>query len=271
MEPGAPDPTTARLHRLQRDLRGINDRSELQLDYQPVVEITTGRTVGAEALVRWRHPTLGLLGPAEFLRPAEESGEIVPIGVWVLRTACAEAARWPYGSGDAPLGVSVNLSPVEVAHPRLLEHVRAALQVGGLDPPRLTLEVTGTLVLRDLERAVPVVGELGDLGVRLAVDSFGTGYSSIGDMRRFRIDELKIDRTLVKGLVDCADDAAIIRLIVRLAQELKLTSTAKGVETPDQRDQLERLGCDRGQGYLWAPPLTAAELRVWLNARGPAA
>ena len=249
---------------LEQQIRRGVDHAEFEVHYQPIVEIAGGRPVQAEALVRWRHPTRGLIGPSGFIAMAKETGEISRIGAWVLRTACAEAAGWPSREGEPPLQVCVNLSARELADPQLVQRVRRALRTTDLDPARLCLEIAETTVMDQPERTATILNHLRELGLRIAVDDFGTGYTSLLHLRRFPVDLLKVDRAFVGAVTDQVDDATIVRLVIRLAQELRLTSVAEGVENRGQRDMLEWLGCDLGQGYLWSRPLPAPEFRRWL-------
>jgi diguanylate cyclase (GGDEF)-like protein/PAS domain S-box-containing protein len=235
-------------------LRRALERGELLLHYQPAVDLATGAIRGLEALVRWQHPTRGLLAPAAFLPLAEETGLIVPIGEWVLREACTEAARWPEG-----LALSVNLSARQLAQPDLVATVRRALAETGTDPAMLCLEITESAVMESGAATTAQLRALKSLGVRLAIDDFGTGFSSLAHLRRFPVDMLKIDGTFVAGLGREPQDASIAAAVISLAHALGLSTVAEGVETEQQLDVLRRLGCDLGQGHLFARPQPAAE------------
>ena len=257
-----------REHELQRvhtehALRQALDNGELRVHYQPIFELRDLRPVGVEALVRWQHPTRGLLAPAEFIEVAEDSGLIVPIGAWVLGESCRQVAEWNRAFPvDRGLSLSVNLSARQLAEPGLVDTVRGTLADVGIDPSDLDLwlEVTETLVLRDPEAAAARLGELRALGVRLAVDDFGTGYSSLSYLRRFPISALKIDRAFVAGLGNSAEDEAIVLAMVRLAHALAIEVVAEGVETEMQLSRLQDIGCDYAQGFLLQVPLPADQL-----------
>lgn len=254
---------------LDQMLRVALDREELEVRYQPEIDLTTGSVVGAEALVRWAHPARGLMSADEFVPLAEENGAIVPIGRWVLDRACAQAAEWT-GRGLLPADfvLRVNLSARQLELPSLVDEVRTALGDSGLDPARLCLEVTETALMRDVDRALVVLTQLHDLGIRLAVDDFGTGYSSLSSLKRIPLRVLKIDRSFIDGLPDDADDRAIATTVLRLAESLGLTVTAEGVETTAQADLLRELGCPTAQGFLFAPPLTPPEFEQRLVVAG---
>jgi diguanylate cyclase (GGDEF)-like protein/PAS domain S-box-containing protein len=243
------------LHWLQieRDLRQAIQRGDLYNLYQPVVS-TDGETIGFEALVRWRHPVRGTISPADFISVADESGLIIPLGRQVLHEACREAARWP--ATDRPLSVSVNLSPRQVAHPSLVGTVAQALDLSGLDPHRLNLEITETVLIEDSDSALEALRNLKALGVGLMLDDFGTGYSSLGYVKRFPIDALKIDRSFVDGLGHDAEDDAIVTAVLSMGRALGLEVVAEGVETREQARHLQSLGCTLAQGFLFARPLT---------------
>jgi diguanylate cyclase (GGDEF)-like protein len=246
---------------LGSDLRGAIDAGQLFLVYQPVLDLATTDVVGAEALLRWQHPARGLVPPNEFIALAEDTGLIVRLGAWVLRTACAQAARW-HADGHA-IRVGVNVSTRQLEDPGLLDSVQRALDASGLDPRHLTLEITETALMRDPERAAAVLHALKAFGVRVAVDDFGTGYSSLAYLQQLPVDSLKIDRAFVAG------EHALAETLVQLARSLKLRSIAEGIEDEAQLEHLRAIGCDRGQGYLFAPPLDAPALERYL-ARAPA-
>jgi EAL domain-containing protein (putative c-di-GMP-specific phosphodiesterase class I) len=230
------------------------------LHYQPLVELASGRIVGAEALARWQHPERGLLGPDEFIGLAEESGLIRELGAWVLRTACSEAARTAYGqpsTDENPLQIAVNLSTQQLADPGLSDLVASVLADTGLAPHRLMLEVTETALLADTTAALQELQALRRLGVQLALDDFGTGFSSLTYLKHFPLHELKIDRSFVSELsIDAASDA-IVASVIHLARAIGLSVVAEGVETEQQRRGLLQLGCTLGQGYLFGRPVPA--------------
>ena len=244
--------------RLLQDLRRATERGELLLHYQPKFMASGAPAVGAEALLRWQHPELGLLGPDVFIPIAERSGLIVPIGEWVLDQACAQLRQWHDG-GHPHWTMAVNLSPLQFAANGLLEMVKATLHRHGLAPERLTLEITETTAMKDVESSLLILNALTTLGVRIAIDDFGTGYSSLLYLKRMPATELKIDRAFVRELEESAEDAAIVASIVALGRSLQLQVVAEGVETAGQRDYLSDLGCDQLQGYHLGRPMPADE------------
>jgi EAL domain-containing protein (putative c-di-GMP-specific phosphodiesterase class I) len=241
--------------RVASDLRAAINGSQFERHYQPIIDFGTGRLAAAEALLRWNHPDRGRIAPGEFIAVAEESGSISAIGRWALGAACREATTW---GPDGP-SVSVNVSAHQLGDNDLTATVSQALVDSGLSPQKLILEVTETAVMEDAEHAVRVLRGLKDLGVRIAVDDFGTGYSSLVYLKRLPVDELKIDRSFVDGLPDDPEDKAIVSSVIALARAVGLRVVAEGVETAEQRQALEELGCDYGQGYLWGHPVPAAE------------
>jgi diguanylate cyclase (GGDEF)-like protein/PAS domain S-box-containing protein len=264
-EPGMDSTTRERLA-LEADLHRALERDELVLAYQPIVELASGRLTGLEALVRWQHPTRGLLQPAAFIPLAEESGLIAPLGRWVLRTACLQARAWAsQGASGRLLSMSVNVAARQLRDPRIEREVAGALAAAELDPDCLTLEITETAAMQNLDSSIERLGALKRLGVHLALDDFGTGYSSLNYLRRFPVDILKIDRAFISGIQAGGDDAALARGIVQLARALRLTTVAEGIEQPDQLGQLQEMGCERGQGYLFARPLPPAAIQAILN------
>ena len=264
-DPASTDPAADRLLLLGELRRGI-DSSELRLHYQPRMDLRTGRAAGVEALVRWAHPVRGLLPPAEFIEVAEESGLVRQLGAWVLNEAVAQAARWQDVDGLS-LEMAVNLSPRQLADPELLGVVTAALTRHSLDPAALTLEITETALMDDPDAALTTLTALEALGVGLAVDDFGTGYASLTYLKRFPVDELKIDRSFVAGLGTDRGDSAIVTSCVQLAHAVGIRAVAEGVETDTQRLALLDLHCDFAQGYYYAPPLTPDALTAWLADR----
>jgi diguanylate cyclase (GGDEF)-like protein len=243
---------------LETGLRHAIERDELVLLYQPKIAVATGRIVGVEALVRWQHPEQGLLRPDLFITLAEESGLIVPIGQWVLRTACARARAWR--ERGMPLPVAVNLSARQFHDGKLVTDIAAILDAAGIAPSDLELEITEGTVMQNPEQAVTLMQGLRWLGVRLAMDDFGVGYSSIGQLKRFPVDSLKLDRTFVRDLPDDLYDVAITRAVIAMAHALNIVVIAEGVEREAQLDLLRREGCDEYQGYLCQPPLTESQL-----------
>jgi diguanylate cyclase (GGDEF)-like protein/PAS domain S-box-containing protein len=252
-------------------------RGEFQLNYQPEVDLRTGKVVAVEALLRWRSQERGLLRPGQFITVAEETGLIVPIGSWALREACHQAKRWRdlqksqivlAGADPLPMPtVWVNLSARQLAHPGLVDSVAEALAESRCDPGSICLEITESVLMGDAGSTIETLEALRDLGVRLGVDDFGTGYSSLVYLKRFPVDLLKIDRTFTDGLGREPDDTAIVTAVVGLAHSLGLTAVAEGVETADQVAALRTLGCDVGQGFFFSDPLTATEIDALWGAQ----
>jgi diguanylate cyclase (GGDEF)-like protein len=252
--------------KLLTELRRATPAHELCLDYQPIMRIDDQSMVGVEALVRWQHPVRGRVLPAEFIPFAERSGLILPIGAWVLRAACLQAAAWAVDS-DRPISMSVNVSGRQLAPAAgLVGSVKLALDMSGLDPGALVLEVTESALLDDAEAALRVVNELKGLGVRIAIDDFGTGYSSMLYLKRFPVDLLKVDRSFVAGLGLHRADTAIVRSVIELAHAFDIGAVAEGIETPGQLAALDEMGCHYGQGFLWAPGRPATELASCMSA-----
>jgi diguanylate cyclase (GGDEF)-like protein/PAS domain S-box-containing protein len=243
---------------LETDLRRALERREFRLHYQPIVALATGRISGFEALVRWSHPGRGLLGPAEFLSVAEETGMVVPMTSWVLREACAQMRAWHQLPGGAALSISVNLASPDVAQPEVVQAVWEALARSGLEGRHLRLEITESTIMKDLEAVIPLLVALKELGIGIHIDDFGTGYSSLSYLHRLPTDALKVDRSFV-GRSESPTDAAIVRTIVELAHNLDRQVIAEGVETPGQLALLRNLGCEYGQGFHFAAPLEAPE------------
>jgi diguanylate cyclase (GGDEF)-like protein len=247
---------------LEIDLRGALSRGEFEVYYQPLVDARTGRPTGAEALVRWRHQRKGLVSPAHFIALAEETGLIVPLGEWVLRRACRDAADWP-----VDMRIAVNISAVQFRQARFVEVVMHALAETGLAPERLELEITETVLMKSLPQVVEALHLLRRLGVRISLDDFGTGYSSLSYLRTFPFDKLKIDQSFVQDLADPAT-VSIMRAITALGHGLGMTITAEGVETEEQRAAVRDLGCTNLQGYLFGRPLAKTDFeREHLSGR----
>ncbi len=252
--------------RIESDLRNALERDEFILYYQPQVDLRTCEIVGVEALIRWQHPEWGMVPPARFITLAEETGMIVPIGAWVIKTACHQGKAWQQlGLGN--FRVAVNLSARQFAQQDLVETVAQALNESGLDPTCLEIELTESLVMADVDRAIGILRELKALGVTLSIDDFGTGYSSLSYLKRFPIDVLKIDQSFVNDISVDADDAAIVSSIISLAHSLRLQVIAEGVETQSQLDYLRENGCDQMQGYFFSRPITQ-EAFVQMVAEG---
>ena len=263
-----PDMHAAAIERLavEGDLRHAVARGELRLHYQPVVDLRDGSLVGVEALLRWQHPTRGLVQPLDFIAVAEESGLIVPVGRWVLTEACRQVARWQRETGT-PLRLSVNISARQLQAPRLAEHVAKTLRATGIRPSDLVLEITESILVDDAERTIAKLHLLREIGVRLAIDDFGTGYSSLNYLRRLPVDILKIDRSFVKGIGTETELTALTGAIVGIGRDLGLETVAEGIEDVSQLDALRAMGCAYGQGYLYARPMPPADVAA-IVARG---
>ncbi|MBI2508742.1 MAG: EAL domain-containing protein, partial [Betaproteobacteria bacterium] len=244
---------------LESGLRRALERNEFLLHYQPRLDIGSGRITGVEALVRWQQPAKELVPPAQFIPLAEETGLIVPIGEWVLKTACARSKSWQ-GKGLPPLRIAVNLSARQFAHENLLQDVARVLNETGLDPTALEFEITESMVMHNPEHAVKLLNSLKAMGIHLSIDDFGTGYSSLNYLKRFPIDSVKIDRSFIQDLPGDSDDAAITRAIIAMAHSLRLKVVAEGVETEEQLGFLRDYDCDEVQGYYFSRPLPEAEL-----------
>jgi EAL domain-containing protein (putative c-di-GMP-specific phosphodiesterase class I) len=245
---------------LESDLRGAIERSEFVLHYQPIASFAPRAITGFEALVRWEHPTRGLLGPMEFIPLAEENGSILELGRWVLRTACAQCAEWQGGfPRGTPIAISVNLSGRQVASPDLVDEVRTALELSGLAPASLVLEITETVLVLNDPAATDRLWALKELGVQLAIDDFGTGYSSLAYLQNFPVDVLKVDRTFTDRLGTSVAESPLSSAVFALGKTLQLQTVAEGIETEEQWLRLRELGCEMGQGFLIARPMPAAE------------
>jgi diguanylate cyclase (GGDEF)-like protein/PAS domain S-box-containing protein len=258
----------ARAHRhvvLGQELRAAIDRDEFVLHYQPVIDLRTRRLVSVEALLRWQHPERGLLGPGDFLDVAEERSLIVPIGEWVLRSACAQAADWLAGFGDRAPAIAVNVAQRQLARHDLVDRVRGALQESRLPATRLILEVTERQLLSVSNSAQADLARLSESGVQLAIDDFGTGYSTFEYLRRFEFDVLKIDRSFISGLGTDATDSAIVRALLALSDSLHLRVIAEGVETERQLEELDVLGCLLAQGFHLHRPASVETINALLR------
>jgi diguanylate cyclase (GGDEF)-like protein len=239
---------------LEHDMRAALRAGQFTLAYQPRINLRTNRVAGVEALVRWEHPKDGLLLPGEFISVAEESALILPLGEWILRTACEQAKSWP------GLTLAVNISPVQFKSRNFLHAVRQALEETGLEPGRLELEVTEGILLENTEQSVATLRELRDLGVRLSMDDFGTGFASLSYLLRFEFDKIKIDRSFILSIADRISADAIVRSVLGLGHSLNMEVCAEGVETLEQLEFLRREGCDEVQGFLFSEPVRADEV-----------
>jgi diguanylate cyclase (GGDEF)-like protein/PAS domain S-box-containing protein len=250
--------------RLEVDLRKAIANGEFELFYQPLVDMQTEYVTGFEALIRWHHPERGMVAPLDFIPVAEDSGLIVPIGDWVIRQACAEAATWP-----SNVKIAVNLSPVQFKSKGLLPSVISALAASGLPPNRLELEITESVLLQDGDATLAILHELRGLGIRISMDDFGTGYSSLSYLRKFPFDKIKIDQSFIFAMSDHNDSLAIVRAVIAMGAGLGIATTAEGVETPEQFKQLKLEGCTEVQGFLFSPPRPAAEVKWLLTSINP--
>ncbi|KJC62023.1 diguanylate cyclase [Bradyrhizobium sp. LTSPM299] len=248
---------------LEADLRTALAEASFELYYQPLVDLRSNEVTGCEALLRWRHPVRGMISPMEFVPVAEETGLIEEIGLWVLRTACIEAAAWP-----PHVRVAVNVSPVQFKSETLALKVAGVLAESGLNPRRLELEITEAVLIADDDAALVTLGQLRALGVHIALDDFGTGYSSLQYLQRFPFDKIKIDRSFVKEVAGNSGSASIIRAVVSIAADRNMITTAEGVETDQQRDTVQMLGCTQMQGYLFSRPVPAQDVRMLLAVAG---
>jgi EAL domain-containing protein (putative c-di-GMP-specific phosphodiesterase class I) len=269
-EPGMRAAAVQRIE-LEADLRRAVEQDEFVLHYQPIVELDSGRLTGVEALVRWRHPTRGLLAPGSFIPLAEETGLLVTIGRWVLRRACQQVHSWQLTiPGCEQLAMSVNLSAVQLTQADLVAEVADALAEAGLEARLLTLELTESVLLDDTDATAATLRRLKALGVQLAIDDFGTGYSSLSYLRRLPIDILKIDKTFVDAVADGVESSALTEAIIKLAGTLHLTPIAEGIEHQAQLQRLRDLHCHYGQGFHLAKPVDEDQLTKLLHDQQPA-
>ena len=251
---------------LHNDLAHAVERGEFVLHYQPQIDMASGQIVGAEALIRWNHPTLGLIMPGRFVSIAEDRGVIVPMGDWVLREACAQMAKWRR-SGMGDLVVAVNLSALQFKRGNLEDTVARALNDANLEASALELELTESILIKDVDRVLAKVERLKALGVKLSIDDFGTGYSSLSYLKRFKVDKLKVDQSFVRDLVVDPEDATIVRTIIQMADGLNLRTIAEGVENEETLHRLRRMGCQEAQGYYFSRPLTAEDFARYVESR----
>lgn len=251
---------------LEKDLRKAFDRDEFLLYYQPKVHLMTGRVIGMEALVRWKHPERGFIAPDSFISMAEETNLITPLGEWVLRTACQQNKAWQE-AGLPPLRVSVNLSPQQFRKATLVQQVQKVLEETGLEPCFLELEITESIMMLNIDIAIETICRLRDLGVYISIDDFGTGYSSLSYLKKFPIHTLKIDQSFVRDLSISSDSEAIVTAVIRMAHSLNLNVIAEGVETETQLRFLRDRDCHEVQGYLFSRPLPVEEFEQWMIER----
>jgi diguanylate cyclase (GGDEF)-like protein/PAS domain S-box-containing protein len=254
-EPAMDASAKARLA-MEQDLRQALVDGGFEIHYQPLVDLRSDEVTGCEALLRWRHPERGMISPAEFIPVAEDTGLIVELGEWVLRTACAEAATWP-----EHVRVAVNVSPVQLKCPTLALKIAGALASSGLRPSRLEIEITEAVLIRDDETALTILHQLRDIGVRIALDDFGTGYSSLSYLKRFPFDKIKIDSCFIADIAEIDGSSAIVQAVVNIAASRNMTTTAEGVETLEQKERLRALGCTEMQGYLFSAARPGPDVR----------
>jgi EAL domain-containing protein (putative c-di-GMP-specific phosphodiesterase class I) len=247
---------------LELALRMALINGEFELYYQPLVNLDDRRVTCCEALVRWRHPERGLIQPVEFIPLAEEIGLIVPLGEWILRQACADAMQWP-----AEIKVAINLSPIQVMNQNLVAVVVGALAAAGLPASRLEVEITESVLMQNSDTTLTTLHRLRELGVKISMDDFGTGYSSLSYLRSFPFDKIKIDRSFISGLASGDDSVAIVLAISGLAKHLGIATTAEGVETKQQLQQVKALGCSEMQGFLFSPPRRIDEVTQMFRAK----
>lgn len=250
---------------LETDLRHAIERNELELNFQPEIDLKTSRIVATEALVRWNHPRFGYISPSEFIPLAEETGLILEIGEWVLRNACLQAKDWDLRFAGLDLVMSVNLSVRQYLHPGIVTEIAGVLRETGLAPHQLRLEITETILMDEKETSRTTLEQLHELGIQLALDDFGSGYSSLGYLKRLPVETLKIDQIFIKGLGRDPHDAAIVETIATLGHKIGMSVTAEGVETRQQATAVKQLGCDHAQGYIFSEPVTAARLSELLK------
>lgn len=251
---------------MENDLRRAIDREELRVYYQPIVSLDSGQLAGFEALIRWQHPERGFINPADFIPLAEDTGLIVPLGLWILRKACQQLSQWQWQSpGNRLLFMSVNLSSKQVAQSGLVDQIRDILEETHVEARHLKLEITESAVMDNAEMAVQLLNRLKALGVQLSIDDFGTGYSSLGYLHRFPVNTLKIDRSFVGRIGEAAENIEIVRTIVSLADNMGMEVVAEGVETLSQLMQLRKLKCQYGQGYLFSRPVDADSVSAWIS------
>jgi EAL domain-containing protein (putative c-di-GMP-specific phosphodiesterase class I) len=251
---------------LEMDLRRALGNREFELHYQPLVNLQTNEITAFEALLRWQHPTRGMISPADFIPVAEETGLIVPLGEWVLNTACEEAVNWP-----GHVKVAVNLSPAQLTNRNLVNVVKKALADSGMDARRLQLEITETVLLQNTFATLARLHELRKLGAQIALDDFGTGYSSLSYLRSFPFDKIKIDQSFIQDMSNGTEPLAIVNAVAGLAKCLNMISTAEGVETQQQMDTVQSMGCTEMQGYLFSRARPAKEIGQFFSATAVAA
>ena len=248
---------------IESRLRRALELDELELYYQPIVEASTGKLIGVEALIRWINPAMGLIPPDKFIPLAEETGLIIPIGDWVLKTACHDIKNWQRETG-LDLTVAVNVSPRQFRDGGFIETVDNILRESQLDPQFLELEITERLILDNSIETSSIFKHLDDKGIKLSIDDFGTGYSALGYLKSYPFDTLKIDKSFVQDVIESSEDAALVTAIITMAHSLSLKVIAEGVEEASQLEFLNQHKCDYAQGYYFNRPIPAAEFNVWM-------
>ncbi|HSF79769.1 MAG TPA: EAL domain-containing protein, partial [Anaerolineales bacterium] len=251
---------------MENDLRRAIDSNEFKLHYQPIISLGTGTLTGFEALVRWLHPEKGMVSPGEFIPIAEESGLILPLGRWILREACTQLKLWHKRYPTSHLSISVNLSSLQFKQDDLAEQVGQILSETGLESHHLKLEITESFIMDNAQSIHDTIMKLKAMGVKVYIDDFGTGYSSLGYLHQFPIDTIKIDRTFIQRIDRNGDNAELVRAILNLARDLKLSVIAEGIETEDQLDQLRELSCEYGQGYYFSRPVDPSMIESLMGA-----
>jgi EAL domain-containing protein (putative c-di-GMP-specific phosphodiesterase class I) len=249
-------------HALEIDLRKALAAGEFELYYQPIIDLQSGKVTCFEALLRWNHPERGMISPLEFIPLAEETGLILPLGEWVLRTACQQASKWP-----KHIGVAVNLSATQFKGRNIVQIAVNALAMSGLAAERLDLEITESVLLQDEANTLAILHQLREIGVQISMDDFGTGYSSLAYLRNFPFDRIKIDRSFVRDMLVRKDCRAIVRAVVGLARSLGITTIIEGIETKEQLESAQADGCDLGQGYIFSKPMPEREITAFLAKR----
>jgi EAL domain-containing protein (putative c-di-GMP-specific phosphodiesterase class I) len=249
---------------LDADLRKALEKQEFQLYYQIQID-STGRKLGAEALIRWLHPERGLVSPADFIPLAEETGLILPIGQWVMQSACAQIKSWEHDALTSGIALSVNVSAKQFHQADFVTQVRNIVQMLAINPQQLKIEITESMLLENIDATIETMVELKDIGIGFSLDDFGTGYSSLQYLKRLPIDQLKIDQSFVRDIVTDSSDMAIVRTIIAMAQSLNLDVIAEGVETEEQRQFLLDAGCTQFQGYLFGKPLPIEQFEALLK------
>jgi EAL domain-containing protein (putative c-di-GMP-specific phosphodiesterase class I) len=252
--------------KMENDLRRALEREEFRVVYQPIVSLDSGQLAGFEALIRWQHPERGFVSPSDFIPLAEDTGLIVPIGLWILRKACQQLAKWQWlAAGNRELFMSVNLSSKQATQPNLVTEIHDILEETNIEARHLKLEITESAVMDNAEMSARLLKRLKALGVQLSIDDFGTGYSSLGYLHRFPVNTLKIDRSFIGRIGEAAENIEIVRTIVSLAENLGMEVVAEGVETLSQLTQLRKLNCRYGQGYLFSRPVDPESVTSWIS------